>query len=105
MNLLLAAYLLSCGVALDQERDFWTIHDVPEPDTIALEVGGILPLGGGKVMVCTRRGQVWVIDNAYDDNTEPVFTLYADGLQEPLGFDVHPDDRAEWTTSISEGCA
>jgi hypothetical protein len=37
-------------------------------------------------MVCTRRGEVWVLDNAYSANGEDVeYTLVTDGLQEPLG--------------------
>jgi hypothetical protein len=103
VNTLLATLTLVTGIAVEQEKDFWTIHDVPEPEGIALEVGGILALGNGKVMVCTRRGQVWVIDHAYDDTRDPVFTLWADGLQEPLGLNIHPDDRAAWEHSIATG--
>ena len=103
MNTLLATLALVTGIAVEQEKDFWTIHDVPEPEGIALEVGGILALGNGKVMVCTRRGQVWVIDHAYDDTRDPVFTLWTDGLQEPLGLNIHPDDRAAWKNSIATG--
>ena len=95
MNICIAIAIGCLSLSLDQERDFWSIHDVEEPEGIALEVGGILPLGGGKVMACTRRGQVWVIDHAYDDDRDPVFTLYADGLQEPLGLAIHPDDYSQ----------
>ena len=105
MNICIAIAIGCLSLSLDQERDFWSIHDVEEPEGIALEVGGILPLGGGKVMACTRRGQVWVIDHAYDDDRDPVFTLYADGLQEPLGLAIHPDDYSQWQTAMSSGDA
>ena len=42
-------------------------------------------------------------DHAYADDREPAFTLYADGLQEPLGLAVHPDDYAQWQTAIQSG--
>jgi glucose/arabinose dehydrogenase len=88
---------------LEKEGDIWTIHDVPEPMGVALEVGGILALGGGDVLVCTRRGKIWRIQDAYDDAVEPTFTLWVDGLQEPLGLAVHPDDTEEWEQALSSG--
>ena len=100
MNLLLIL-LASLAVGLDQEPDFWVIHDVPEPDGIALEVGGILALGNESVLACTRRGKIWRIENAYSDS--PSFTLYADGLREPLGLSIHTDDLAAWEQSIEDG--
>ncbi|MCH2161292.1 MAG: hypothetical protein MK085_05410 [Phycisphaerales bacterium] len=103
MNTTLALLLIGAALSgIDQEVDYWTIRDIPEPEGVAHEVGGILALGGGRVMTCTRRGQVWVISNAHADE-EPVFTLYADGLQEPLGLAVHPDDLDQWQAAIDGG--
>ena len=97
--------IMTVGAVLlagQQESDIWAIRDIPEPEGVALEVGGILALGGGRVMTCTRRGQVWIISHAYDEE-EPVFTLYADGLQEPLGLAVHPDDLPDWQAAMDAG--
>ncbi len=77
------------------EADYYPNLEYTEPKGVVLEVGGIQPLsadsleaagapvGSGSVLVCTRRGEIWKIDDAYDDS--PVFSQWADGLQEPLG--------------------
>jgi hypothetical protein len=65
-----------------QDERFVEIVDLPQPDGVVLEVGGILPRGD-QLLVSTRRGEVWQIDEAYGD--APRFTLFAEGLQEPLG--------------------
>lgn len=65
------------------EADYYEVHTIPIPDSIELEVGGVQPLGEGVVLVCTRRGEIWRIREAFTD--APTFDLWADGLQEPLG--------------------
>ena len=71
--------LLPQGPADDR---FVEIVDLPQPEGVVLEVGGILARGQ-QLLVSTRRGEVWQIDDAYGD--APRYTLYAEGLQEPLG--------------------
>ncbi len=72
--------LLAVLVAIDPG---WTVGTVDQPEDVVLEVGGMTSLDDGSIMVCTRRGETWVIEQAFGE--EPVYTLYADGLQEPLG--------------------
>ena len=72
--------LLAVMIAMDPG---WSVGTVAQPDDVVLEVGGMVSLGDGSIMVCTRRGESWVIEQAFSD--EPVYTLYADGLHEPLG--------------------
>jgi azurin/glucose/arabinose dehydrogenase len=67
------------------ENAFWKRVSLPIPDGIVLEVSGILTLPGKRLLVTTRRGEVWWIDGAYDENPKPKFTLFASGLHEPLG--------------------
>ncbi len=73
-----------------REESFWKRTPVPAPDDIALEVSGILPLPGRRLLVTTRRGEVWWIDGAYDADPHPKFTLFASGLHEPLGIIAAP---------------
>jgi azurin len=40
--------------------------------------------------VTTRRGEVWWIDGAYDADPKPRYTLFAQGLHEPLGIIAAP---------------
>lgn len=103
------------------ESDYWTIRTLPEPEGLVLEVGGLLALGGGEVMACTRRGEVWVIQNAFDpaattavragseadasegDTPRVRYTLFADGLQEPLGLAITPAEDVKRQTAIAAG--
>lgn len=87
ITLTLTAALSVAAVPLPQGADTppqgpFEILDLPQPEDIVLEVGGIAPTGED-LLVSTRRGEVWHIANAYSEN--PSYTLFADGLQEPLG--------------------
>ena len=73
-----------------REESFWKRTPVPAPDDIALEVSGILPLPGKRLLVTTRRGEIWWIDGAYEADPHPKFTLFASGLHEPLGIIAAP---------------
>ncbi|GAB5518248.1 MAG: hypothetical protein RhofKO_04990 [Rhodothermales bacterium] len=66
-----------------EEASYYTIEDVPIPEGVELEVGGLATLDDGNIAVSTRRGEVWLIGDPYGDN--PTFTRFAHGLHEPLG--------------------
>ncbi|MEZ4701427.1 MAG: plastocyanin/azurin family copper-binding protein [Rhodothermales bacterium] len=69
---------------------YYQLVDVAIPDSIVLEVGGLAMLPDGRPAVATRRGEVWLIDNAYGDRPgAPRFDLFARGLHEPLGLLSH----------------
>lgn len=68
------------------EEDYYRIVTIPAPEGILLEVGGVATLPDGRIAVCTRRGDVWVIENPEMANgAVPVYTLFASGLHEALG--------------------
>ena len=67
------------------ENTFWKRIPIPVPAGIVLEVSGILVLPEKRLLVTTRRGEIWWIDGAYDENPQPKYTLFASGLHEPLG--------------------
>ena len=69
------------------EAAFYRVADVPVPPGIVLEVGGLAFLPDGRPIVCTRRGEVWIVEGIAEP--EPRFKLFADGLQEPLGLLAH----------------
>ena len=97
------------------EEDYYRIVPLPIPEALVLEVSGLTLLADGRPLVCNRRGEVFVVENAYDDPAEHVlFHKFAEGLQEPLGLlrqgdwiylaqrgeltrmrDVDGDDRAD----------
>ena len=71
------------------ESEFWAVDTLTPPDGALLEVGGMDWLPDGRLVLSTRRGQVWTVDNALaDDPADARFSLYAEGLQEGLGLNV-----------------
>ena len=59
-------------------KNAYTITPVPGPDGAVLEVGGMDWMPDGRLMVCTRRGEVWSMKDGK-------WKLFATGLQECLG--------------------
>lgn len=66
-----------------KEAAYYKIVDVPIPDDIVLEVGGLALNDQDQLGVCTRRGEVWLLDQPYSKT--PNYQLFAKGLHEPLG--------------------
>ncbi|WP_339709707.1 plastocyanin/azurin family copper-binding protein [uncultured Kriegella sp.] len=66
-----------------KETAYYDIVDVPIPDDVLLEVGGLAFNDKDQLGVSTRRGEVWVIDKPY--GKKPVYKRFAHGLHEPLG--------------------
>src|SRR5262249_40390910 len=68
------------------EDDYYKILRFEVPKGEVLEAGAIDIMPDGKVAVGTRRGEVWLIDNAYaDDPKQAKFSRFAHGLHEVLG--------------------
>lgn len=78
------------GKVASKENDYYQITDVPIPEGIILEVGGLAFTDEDQLGVCTRRGEIWIIDDPYSKKSQqPKFTLFASGLHEPLGLAYH----------------
>jgi cytochrome c551/c552 len=71
------------------EDDYYKIITLPVPEGILLEVGGVATMPDGRIAICTRRGDVWLIENPTAENSNPEFTLFASGLHEALGLLWH----------------
>jgi len=97
-----------CQLALSQspsemakrEAEYYKIIDVPIPDDVKLEVGGLALTDDDKLGVSTRRGEVWLIDKPYSKS--PIYNKYAHGLHESLGLafkdgDFYLSQRGELT--------
>lgn len=66
-----------------KEAKFYEIVNVPIPDDVLLEVGGLALTDNDELGVSTRRGEVWLIDKPYGQT--PIYKKFASGLHEPLG--------------------
>ncbi|MGB0953764.1 MAG: family 16 glycoside hydrolase [Planctomycetota bacterium] len=89
MNLLLPILF---AAAPQTEADHYTVEYLTPPEGEVLEVGGMDFLSDGTLLVSTRRGRVWWIENPMAaDPADARFHIYAEGLQEGLGLKVVDD--------------
>lgn len=87
-----AERLLETPAALiAQEERYYERVSFPIPADLSLEVGAILPTGDRRLLVATRRGELWWIDGAYEARPQPTYTRFAAGLHEVLGLAHAPD--------------
>lgn len=88
---------------IQREDEVYRLRDVPIPQDILLEVGGMAFLPNDALAVSTRRGEVWIINNPYMKNGNlPAYKLFAQGMHEVLGLnyingDVYVVQRSELT--------
>lgn len=75
---------------VSRENGFWKRTPLPVPENIVLEPSGIVAVPGKRLLVTTRRGEVWLIEGAYDPDPQPRYTLFAAGLHESLGIIAAP---------------
>ncbi|MTB50785.1 plastocyanin/azurin family copper-binding protein [Lewinella sp. W8] len=87
--LLLSLAALSLPLNGQSEADYYQLEQVSIPTFIELEVGGMDFLPDGRLVVCTRRGEVWLISNPGPD---AAYSLFARGLHEPLGLSCRGED-------------
>lgn len=89
--------MLQYQLSLDfptREDAHYAAMTIPAPRDIVLEVGGMDVLPDGRPIVCTRRGEVWIIAGADEPLPfSPSYTLFASGLHEPLGLAVRRERR------------
>ncbi|MDX2304002.1 MAG: hypothetical protein NW226_14445 [Microscillaceae bacterium] len=72
--------------AKSPEDAYYRIMTLPTPEGILVEAGGVTTLPDGRIAVCTRRGDVWIVENAeMYQGSQPRYVLFAQGLHEPLG--------------------
>src|SRR5947209_4031642 len=70
----------------EAEADYYKLLTFRVPPGEVLEAGALEVLPDGKVAVGTRRGEVWLIDNAYAaDPRRARFSRFAHGMHEVLG--------------------
>ncbi|MFM7299153.1 MAG: auracyanin family protein, partial [Planctomycetota bacterium] len=79
--------LLALAQDGSREDRYYKIETCKLPEGVELEVGGLVQLADGRVMACTRRGEVWTIAEPFSD--APIAVRFAQGLHEPLGLVEH----------------
>lgn len=86
------------------EEKYYRALTVVTPDDVVLEVGGLDVLPDGRPIACTRRGDVYIVEGAYD---EPPFNArfkkFAEGLHEPLGLAVRVENGGPAVYCVQRG--
>src|SRR5262245_29086142 len=69
------------------EDDYYRLVTIPIPEGVVLEAGALEMMPGERLAVATRRGEIYLVDNARSDNPkrDVKFSRYAHGLHEVLG--------------------
>jgi hypothetical protein len=74
------------------EDDYYKLLRFDTPKGVVMEAGAIEILPDHKVAVGTRRGEIWILNNAYaPDPKDAKFTRFAHGLHEVLGLAYRKD--------------
>ena len=75
-----------------QEDQFYKIVSIPTPEGVPFEVSGLEALPDGRLVAAIRKGELWLIENAYARDPGQVrFKRIASALHEPLGVLWHGD--------------
>ncbi len=78
-----------------QEAEYYSVDYLVPPVGARVEVGGMAFLPDGRLVVSTRRGQVWLVENPLaEDPKDARFSLFCEGLWEGLGLAVVPSTMA-----------
>jgi hypothetical protein len=72
-------------VANDRERDYYPITDLPLPTGAVVEAGSMLSLPDGRLVIGTRRGDIYFSTGHNERRPLPRWKLFATGLTEVLG--------------------
>lgn len=89
--LTLAAASLSFAQDEPKESDYYRLIKLPIPPGVVLEGGGLEQMPDGKIAVSSRRGDIYMVENALSEDLSKVkFTRFAHGLHEVLGL-AHRD--------------
>lgn len=82
--------------------DYYSREVLPLPAGEVIEPGSIALLPDDRVLVGTRRGELWICEGAYgDDLSKVTWKKYFDGMHEPLGMfwkegALHYTDREQY---------
>ncbi len=98
-SMLVASTVMAATKA--KESDYYTITEVPVPEGVVLEAVGIELMPDKTLAVCSRRGDIYTIKNAWETPAkETVWTPFAQGLHEPIGLSYY--DGYLWTAQRCE---
>ncbi len=69
----------------EEEAKYYRIVEIPFPKNLALEAGSFEVLPDKRLAIGTRRGDIYLVSGAFEDNPQTEFHRYAAGLDEVMG--------------------
>ena len=84
----------------EEEAKYYRIVEVPIPEGMALEAGSFEILPDNRLAIGTRRGNIFLVDGAFEKNPQPQFKRFASGLDEVTGLSFK--DGAFYVTQQTE---
>lgn len=91
---------LQAATTSADESKYYPIITLPTPPDVVLEASGFQMMPNGRVAVCTRYGDIYILEGAFENPPRNVkFNLYASGLHEALGL----AQRDGWLYVIQRG--
>jgi sugar lactone lactonase YvrE len=103
LSSLLLAFCAPLFAADPVESDYYKITTFETPKETAMEVGSIDLLPDGRLVMGTRRGEIWIVSGAgSSDPSAGSYKLFASGLHEVLGIAYNPKDKNIYATTRYE---
>ncbi len=70
----------------EAESKYYQMVDIPIPNELAIEAGSfeVMP-DGNQLAIATRRGDIFLVEGAFEKNPEPKYKKWASGLDEIFG--------------------
>ena len=84
----------------DEESKYYKIVDLPIPEKLVIEAGCFDLLPDSRLLIGTRRGEVYFVSGAFEKKAEPEYHLFARGLNEIFGIAYR--DNAVYVTQQCE---
>jgi hypothetical protein len=76
----------------EAEAEYYELVTIPIPHGIPLRVGAMDALDDGRLAVGTRKGDIYILDGAFEKDPNPSFHLFASGQDEIFGLSHKGDD-------------
>ncbi|WP_145389519.1 DUF7133 domain-containing protein [Stieleria neptunia] len=75
----------------EEESKYYKIVEIPMPDGMAIEAGSFEVLPDDRLAIGTRRGDIFLVEGAFEDYPQPKYKRFASGLDEVLGMSFKDD--------------
>ncbi len=69
----------------EEESKYYRIVEVPIPEGMALEAGSFEVMPDNRLAIGTRRGDIYLVSGAFDENPRTKYSKFASGLDEIMG--------------------